>query len=565
MSLPPFDYFEHRRNCQAKQNERASRIANLPSVYTAPVTQADQEIFRSSIRDLVAGIQNGEIDASNVIQAYGKMAVKAQEDTNCITEVMFDQAEAAVRDGQVNMKGPLAGLPVSLKDSAQVGGMDNTIGYSKYAFQAAAEDGVLVQLLKQAGAIPIVKTNLPTTLLSFESSNDVWGRSKNPHNQKYSPGGSTGGEAALLAYGGSRIGIGTDVAGSVRLPAHWSGCYALRCSTGRWPKGGLRTSMAGQEGIPSICSPMARDMDDLRYFTREFIKTKPWRLDHSVHPLEWRSNIEIEWDEKKVLKIGVMRDDGVVTPSPACSRALEMVVSALKESGHEIKAAKPPSPYEAFQIASHVLNADGCATFLSHFRSFESSDPGAHQLSFYMKLPRFVKYFHYLWVKYIKRDPIWAGLLKDWSPKTAEDNWQLVNKREAYKAKFHQWWNEEDIDVLLTVPNATPALPHKAMHDAVSSCGYTFLFNLLDYSAGVMPVTKVDADLDKLPSNFSLKKLNGVAQGAYKHYDSFKMSGLPVGVQVVGRRLEEEKVLSIMSRIKLALEANGIVYPLLNA
>ena len=81
------------------------------------------------------------------------------------------------------------------------------------------KDSALIRLLKDAGAVPFVKTNVPITLLSFESTNDVFGRTTNPHSKDYSPGGSTGGEAALLAYGGSRLGIGTDVAGSVRAPA----------------------------------------------------------------------------------------------------------------------------------------------------------------------------------------------------------------------------------------------------------------------------------------------------------------------------------------------------------
>jgi hypothetical protein len=73
---------------------------------------------------------------------------------------------------------------------------------------------------------------------------------------------------------------------------------------------GMRTSMPGQEGIPSVFSPMTRTLGDLRYFTREFVKTKPWRLDHTVHPLEWRADVEREWEEKKVIKVGVLRDDG---------------------------------------------------------------------------------------------------------------------------------------------------------------------------------------------------------------------------------------------------------------
>ena len=158
--------------------------------------------------------------------------------------------------------------------------------------------------------MPYAKTNLPTTLLSFESSNDVWGRCLNPHNPKYSPGGSTGGEAALLAYGGGRIGIGSDVAGSVRAPAHFSGIYSLRCSTGRWPKMGMNTSMPGQEGIPSVFSPMARTQEDLVYFSRSLIGMKPWLWDHSVHPIEWRADEERKAKGIKKFKIGVMRTDG---------------------------------------------------------------------------------------------------------------------------------------------------------------------------------------------------------------------------------------------------------------
>lgn len=85
----------------------------------------------------------------------------------------------------------------------------------------------------------------------------------------------------------------------------------------------------------------------------------------------------------------------------------------------------------------------------------------------------------------------------------------------------------------------------------------------LDYTCGIMPVTHVDRVLDALPASFNFKKLNGIAKGAYTHYDAVKMEGLPVGVQVVGQRLEEEKVLAVMERIEDALEKNGQKYHLL--
>lgn len=127
-----------------------------------------------------------------------------------------------------------------------------------------------------------LKTNIPITLLAFESSNDVWGRTTNPHNKNFSPGGSTGGEAALLAYGGSRLGIGTDVAGSVRVPAHYSGIYTIKCSAYRFPKSGGVSGMPGQEGIPPIYAPMTRTLEDLETFWKAVVSMKPWEYDPSV-------------------------------------------------------------------------------------------------------------------------------------------------------------------------------------------------------------------------------------------------------------------------------------------
>jgi Asp-tRNA(Asn)/Glu-tRNA(Gln) amidotransferase A subunit family amidase len=393
---------------------------------------------------------------------------------------MIAAAESWTTDGSVNMKGPLAGIPISLKDSIVVGGFDTTVGYSCNVGNKGPEDGTMVRLLKDAGAVPFVKTNLPVTLLSFESTNDVWGRCTNPHNNKYSPGGSTGGESALLAAGGGRIGIGSDVAGSVRVPAHFSGIYSLRCSTGRWPKNGMVTSMPGQEGIPSVFSPMSRTLEDLSYFTKSLISMQPWKYDHSVHPIPWREDTAKEFMEKKKFKVGVLRTDGVVDPSPACARAIEEVASALRKEGHEIVDVEPPAPYEALYIGSQLLNSDGCKTFKSFFRTGEWEDPGARQMSWLMSLPSPFKWLYYAWVKYVRRDEVWAGLIRDWKEKSSYEQWKLVTKRETYKARWHDWWEQDArVDFLITPPNATPAVPHDGMHDAVSSCGYTFLFNLV--------------------------------------------------------------------------------------
>jgi Asp-tRNA(Asn)/Glu-tRNA(Gln) amidotransferase A subunit family amidase len=513
-------------------------------------------------------VQKSTKSPIDVLRAYGKAAVKAHESTNCVTEIMFPDAETWINDGGVNLKGPLAGIPVSLKDSIIVGGFDASVGYSGKCFKPHAKDGAIVRLLKDAGAVPHVKTALPITLLSFESTNDVWGRCTNPHNNKYSPGGSTGGEGALLAFGGSRIGIGSDVAGSVRAPAHFSGCFSLRCSTGRWPKYGVDTSMPGQEGIPSVFSPMTRTLGDLVYFTKSLIQCKPWKYDQSVHRLAWRQDAYDEFKDKKRLRVGVLRTDGVVDPAPACARALQTTVDALKQQGHDVfdltVPTAPYAPLDALAIASQLLNAEGTRTYSRFFSRGEANDAGAAQLSFWMGLPSPLRWLYVKYVRYIRRDTIWARLLESLHEKSAYENWQLVYQRESFKNFWFDWWNNEhkDMDIMLTPPNATPAVPHDGMKDAVASCGYTFLFNLLDYTCGILPVTKVDAAVDALPEDFVVNN-NGVAKGAFKHYDAQKMHGLPVAVQIVGRRLEEEKVLAIMERVESALKESGSVYELL--
>ncbi|KAK7683119.1 hypothetical protein QCA50_013792 [Cerrena zonata] len=550
-----FDYFAHRRTCIAKQQERDDRIKSLPAEFHALLTPSDTAILRRSVAETVADVKAGTLNPVEILTAYGKKALKAHEATNCLTEIMISNAIDWAKG--CNKDGPLAGMPVSMKDTTGVAGFDACIGYSAWAFKPIQKDSPLVRLLKDAGAVPFVKTNVPITLLSFESFNDVFGRSTNPHGKGFAPGGSTGGEAALLAYGGSRIGIGTDVAGSVRAPAHYSGIYTIKSSMHRFLKSGNPTSIAGQIGVPAVYSPMTRTLEDLETFWRALMSMKPWEYDFSCIPLPWR---EIDLSGKK-LKFGIMWSDGVVAPSPACRRALSDVVQALRNEGHETVILDPPSPFEALKIGSGLLFADGLKIAERPMRTGETNDPGALQAHRMLRLPTVLRKLYTWYIRYIQRDSLYADLVETCYEKTAEEYYDLIAKREGYRSKWFDMWNEEGLDFVLTVPNAIPAVPHGGMKHGFKSCGYTLLFNLLDYSAGVIPVTHVDKNLDKLPANF--KPNNAVEASTYALYDSDAMHGLPVGVQVVGRRLQEEHVLEAMKLIEQALKKEDKDYKLL--
>lgn len=168
---------------------------------------------------------------------------------------------------------------------------------------------------------------------------------------------------------------------------------------------------------------------------------------------------------------------------------------------------------------------------------------------------------------------------------------RLVHQRDLYRAKWHRQLIEEGIDFILTVPHALPALENGGSERAtLMSAGYTFIFSLvrhfwqlkslsiddsqpsdtvkhifqLDYPAGVIPTTTVSSTLDALPPNFyvssTYSQFNAIAKSAYLEYDAEKMHGLPLGVQIVGKKMEEEKVLAGMKVVERALKESGIIF-----
>ncbi|TFY69851.1 hypothetical protein EVJ58_g174 [Rhodofomes roseus] len=550
-----FSFLAHRKACAAKQQERKERIESLPSVYHAPLSSEDKGILAQPAYQIVANVQSGSLNTSDVLVAYGKKAFKAHAATNCLTEILIPSAEEWAKS--CNMQGPLAGMPVSLKDTSAIPGYDSCMGYSAWVGKPMQKMSALVRLLRDAGAVPFVKTNVPITLLSLECSNDVFGTTTNVWNKKYTPGGSTGGEAVLLSYGASRLGIGTDVAGSVRAPAHYSGIYTIKASMHRFLKTGNPTSMPGQEGIPAVYSPMTRTLEDLEMFWRAIMSMQPWEYDHSVLHIPWR---EVKLAESKPIRWGVLWDDGVVTPSPACRRALQEVVSVLESNGHEVFTIQDaPSPYEGLKIASQLLMADGAKTCMIPMRVGETNDPGVREAAGMFRAPHFVRKLYTWYLRYIKKDEIYAGLVENWYEKTVPEYLTLVSQREGYRERWFEFMRANSIDFILTVPNSLPAPPIGGMKAGWKACGYTFLWNILDYSAGVLPVTHVDAALDALGR---FKPKNAIEAGQYEMYNAQQMHGLPVGVQVVGKRLEEEKVLEGMKVIESLLRKEGKAYVL---
>jgi amidase len=197
-------------------------------------------------------------------------AAIAQQLVSCLTEIMFNDAlkRAAELDAHLAAGkepiGPLHGLPVSLKDSIKVKGYDATIGYAALCFKPSPENAIIVDTLLAAGAVIYVKTNIPQTMMALDSHNNIFGRTLNPINPNaISAGGSSGGEGALLALRGSILGVGTDIGGSIRIPAMCHGLFGVKPSWQRIPytniEGGAPPG-SSKLGIATSAGPFAHSM-----------------------------------------------------------------------------------------------------------------------------------------------------------------------------------------------------------------------------------------------------------------------------------------------------------------
>ncbi|KAK5239785.1 hypothetical protein LTR40_014253, partial [Exophiala xenobiotica] len=168
--------------------------------------------------------------------------------------------------------GPLHGLPVSVKDTFNIAGVDSSIGLAYLCHKPAAQNAPLIDLLLSLGCVIIAKTNIPQTLASLDSVNNVFGRTMNPINRLCTAGGSSGGEGVLVAMRGCMIGIGTDIGGSIRVPAMCNGVFGFKPSQGRVPYGGQ--ALTGIEGmsrtsVQAVAGPIARSVEDIDVFLRE--------------------------------------------------------------------------------------------------------------------------------------------------------------------------------------------------------------------------------------------------------------------------------------------------------
>ncbi|GAA6027578.1 hypothetical protein JCM8097_007932 [Rhodosporidiobolus ruineniae] len=539
--------------------------------------ELEQRILSATAPQIVDNIKTRQPGwtAETVMLAYIRSASQAQAATNALTEIMFTHALKAAQDMDKEFEhtgeivGPLHGVPISLKDQINVAGVDSTIGFTHQINHPAKEDATVVQILRAAGAIPFVKTNVPQTMLSFECANPLFGITRNPYDPSRIPGGSSGGEAALLASDGSPLGIGSDVGGSLRIPAHFSGCFSLKPSSPRLPSSGCRSSNPGSEVVRTSLGGMGRSIADLELVHRVLCDASEERArTESVLPLKWR---KVELPEK--LRFGYFVHDGFCRASPACERAVLETAEALRREGHEVVEFEPPSPLDAMELFVALTSAGRYSTLLSGLLG-DPQESSLWLVTVGPRLPAFVRSTLAWVLDAVVGDEKMARLLRASRGKSVTELQEWQHKRDVYVKKARkQLWEEHAFDAVLCAPQATPALKHGETWNLSPLAIGTILWNIIDTTVGLVPVTRVSPSLDSLPPSSSWWARQSAAPGCklvearvYGSqatggtggvYDAEEMEGMPVGVQVVGRQWDEERVVKVMGVVDEALGERG--------
>ncbi|XP_030061450.1 vitamin D3 hydroxylase-associated protein [Microcaecilia unicolor] len=502
-----------------------------------------RSILALSLLELTEKLKEGALSPESVLYVYMRKTLEADEKVNCVTAFLLDCENHLQKVKKETQKGLLYGVPISLKEQIGYKGYSSPCGLAFFLNVLESQDSVIVQVLKKQGAIPFVKTNVSQSTINYDCSNSIFGQTLNPLNHKKTPGGSSGGEGALIAEGGSILGIGSDTGGSIRLPASFCGLCGFKPTAYRLSLSGVTGPVSGMQSVPTMLGPIARDVDSLALCMKALLCDHMFRLDPTVPPIPFRDQLYSRSDH---LKIGYYETDGFFLPPPSMRRAFLETKKLLEAAGHKLIMFIPPRvEYVLNELFIRGIFADGASTLLEKF-DVDIVDPSLKPQIFLYRLPHLAK-------------RILAFLLKPLFPRFAnncrshcgvrsvQELWRHHAALQTYSQEFITEWRRLDLDVLLC-PMLGPAFNIGYPGKLVAAVSYTMLYNVLNFPAGVVPVTRVTKEDED-----ELRCYKGHYNDAWDRTLKEAVEGgvgLPVAVQCVALPWQDELCLRFMKEVE---------------
>lgn len=424
------------------------------------------ELIYNSATTLAQAIRTKKVSAVEIVRACLSRIEAVNPHLNAVVQVTAETALAQARDADAALArgevwGPLHGVPMTIKDSFDTAGVISTWGTTGRRGFIPNKDATIVARLKAAGAILLGKTNTPEFTYAYETDNAIYGRTNNPYDLARTPGGSSGGAAAIVAAGGVPFDIGTDTGGSIRLPAHFCGIAGIKPTSGRVPRTGHAIPPGGLLDSLTQVGPMARYVEDLALILP--LIAGPDGRDPSIVPMPLGNldNIKL-----KGLRGSFHTDNGIQTPTPETIEAVQRVVARLGEAGVAFVEKRPPGIEETMEISSPL---------------FRGWDGGA-------------------WVRLLLEragTPVEESTLERYlSGKKAgpEVLVRLIDRLDQFRSRMLTFF--QPYDLIICPVNAYPAIPHGTFTELYRGFSYTMTYNLTGWPVAVV---RVGTSLEGLP------------------------------------------------------------------
>lgn len=452
------------------------------------------EALFDSACEIAAAIRRGEVGAREIVDACLARIDAVNPRINAVVRLVPERAraEADALDRQAakgDYRGPLHGVPITLKDSLDTEGIVSTGGTLGRKDFVPAQDAPVVARLRAAGAVLLGKTNTPELTFSGETNNLIYGRSCNPFDLERSPGGSSGGAAAIVAAGGAALDLGSDTGGSIREPAHLCGIAGIKPTSGRTPRSGHIVPFGGVLDALTQIGPMARFVEDLAVALP--LICGPDGRDPAVVPVPFGDPAAVD---PAALRIAWFDDNGIVTPADDIRRVVAAAADALRRDGLNLAHQCLPGMRRLIDLTTRFRETT-TAGYIRRLLDRYGTEVTGSELDGYLTE---------------------AGL----AAANCVDPLLLEAIDEARSRALGFF---ADFDAILCPPSFALARPHRASHaDSYDDWGYLQIFNLLGWPGAVVRAGE-------------------------------SAQGLPVGIQVVAPPWREDVALALAARVETLL------------
>lgn len=456
----------------------------------------DTPLWQWTAGEIAEATHSGALSASEVTEAALARMAEVNPALNAVVENLAEgaRADAAALDRSDAPRGPLHGVPVTIKVNVDQKGHATTNGVVTFKDIIAPEDAPVVRNLKAAGAVIIGRTNTPEFSFRADTDNPLYGRTYNPWGRHLSAGGSSGGAGSAVMAGIGALAHGNDIGGSLRFPASANGAVTVKPGLGRVPA--WNPSQKAERGLlaqsMSVQGLLARNASDLHLSMPSLIATDPHDPFHV--PLPWRGEAL-----ETPIRVAISREDFGFDLHPDVATALDKAASALSDAGYDVCEATPPLVQETAEAGYRALLGEVQTLLGADIRTYGSADLNAIFDEYYVQFP----------------------------PYEGTELLAMLGQRTRYARAWSLFL--EDYPLVLTPFLLKPFFTAgrdtegpEGVRDALGCAHWSFVANFTGLPAGNLPTHLAD-----------------MPQGRQ-----------PIGVQIIGRRWREDLVVDAMQAIE---------------